>query len=170
MSLAKQLRPILEEVLPKKPDDAILGTKLLQLVKPRIIGDYADNSILMAFSGLAKDATSPIARIEQGFGYYRRPAPQIQIQPSNDGEGVSESKTGVIAEGGRDAQPEEKFRAFFIRNSQYDNRFPVHIEHTAGAHQPAGVNKWKFPDVLNSIGMLANRGMRDSGWIKRFSR
>jgi hypothetical protein len=45
-------------------------------------------------------------------------------------------------------QLEEKFRAFFIRQSQYQIRFPVHIEHTSASQQPSGVNKWKFPDVV----------------------
>lgn len=59
-------------------------------------------------------------------------------------------------------QLEEKFRAFFIPQSQYESRFPVHIEHTSASQQPSGVNKWKFPDVVEldweDVGEVSDEG------------
>jgi len=149
MSLSEQLKPILEKVLPQSPDEAILGTALLKLVRPEIPATYADNSIRQTFSSLSADSTSPIARVEQGFGYYRRPPQQKEsVVATSVIGGTDVSSFTREADGGRDLQPEEKFRAFFVRNSRYESRFPVHIEHTAGTRQPSGVNKWKFPDVV----------------------
>jgi hypothetical protein len=147
MNLPDQLRPILADILPLNPDAAIRGTELVQKVKSRVDGAYSDNSIRQAFSSLAADATSPIAKIESGHGYYRRQSPQVPISAPDEEPEEYRSPTSD-SRGTRANQPEEKFRAFFKRSSYLDNRFPVHIEHTAGARQPAGVAKWKYPDVV----------------------
>ena len=74
MNLAEQLLPILldPDVLPKSPEEPILGTALLEVVRERLQGSYSDNFIRSTFSALAADPTSPIAKVEQGFGYYPR--------------------------------------------------------------------------------------------------
>jgi hypothetical protein len=50
--------------------------------------------------------------------------------------------------GGRQIQPEEKFRSLFIRFAEFNNQFPMSVEHTSANKQKAGINKWKFPDVV----------------------
>ena len=56
--------------------------------------------------------------------------------------------TSATTEGTRNTQPEEKFRAIFMRYTEFNNQFPIHIEHTRASKQPSGVNEWKFPDVV----------------------
>ena len=150
MSLKDQLRVILKDVLPGTPEEAVFGTELIETVTPRLARTYAPTSILQTFSALAADSTSPIARIEQGFGYYRRPEAQVQkAEPATSVEAPSaETLRTSLPSRPRDIQLEEKFRAFFMRQSRYQSRFPVHIEHTSANQQPSGVNKWKFPDVV----------------------
>jgi hypothetical protein len=150
MTLQDQLCEILarEGVLPPDPDDAILGSKLLEKVQDHLSAPYSANSIRQTFSVLAADPTSPIARVAQGFGYYRRPAASVQAPISDEASDVRQPSAPPVVTGGREAQPEEKFRAFFLRLARLRSGFPVRVEHTSGAHQPAGVNKWKFPDVV----------------------
>lgn len=150
MTLLDQLRKILgrDDVLPMDPANAVMGSDLLEKVRPLLTEAYSDNSIRQTFSALAGDPTSPIARIEEGYGYYRR---VLHAAPDQAPLSTSEQATPLVttpAAGGRDTQLEEKFRAFFMRHEQMRSAFPVHVEHTAGARQPLGVNKWKFPDVV----------------------
>jgi hypothetical protein len=57
-----------------------------------------------------------------------------------------------------------------MRYSELNNRFPKHIEHTAGTRQRAGVNKWKFPDVVVlewEVGKMTDGGFRlDEGVLE----
>jgi hypothetical protein len=146
MSLYEQLREILSEngVLPDDPNDAIFGSELIEKIRSRV-KDYSDNSVRQTFSALAGDPTSPLAKVTHGIGYYRRPSAG---SPGSDRSDDSEAGAAGESEAGRGGQPEEKFRAFFMRHAWLRSSFPVKVEHTAGAQQPAGVNKWKFPDVV----------------------
>ena len=150
MSLYEQLRDILSsgDVLPTDPAEAILGSELLETVREKLDGEYSDNSIRQTFSALASDPTSPLARVEQGYGYYRRAKPDVPptIPRTSKAEGFGPA-TPALGDG-RDGQPEEKFRAFYLRHARLKQGFPLHVEHTSGLHQSAGVNKWKFPDVV----------------------
>lgn len=150
MSLVEQLRNLFAEtdILPAEPSNAILGSDLLERVRSQINGSYSDNSIRQTFSTLAGDATSPLARVEWGYGYYRRAKPEPLAETPSEPPASIESPAFAEPVGGRDAQPEEKFRAFFMRHTRLKQGFPVHVEHTAASHQVAGVNKWKFPDVV----------------------
>jgi hypothetical protein len=148
MTLVEQLRAILPDLLPTDPKDAIYGKELVEKVREQLSGTYADASLRWTFSHLAADPTSPIARVEQGYGYYRRPVPDQQpvvvaeVQPAEPAAAVPAPATG------RGDQPEEKFRAFFIRHARLVDRYPVAIDHVTAQRQRAGVNKWKFPDVV----------------------
>ena len=156
MTLDRQLRDILsdEQRLPSDPESAISGTELLTLVRPRLQGEYSENSLRQYFSSLAADPTSPLARAEGRYGYYRRPtsqrAPVVEVQndqPAQAGEPLpNEGREGT--EIGREGQLEEKFRAFYLRYVRLENQFPVRIEHVAAQRRRAGVNKWKFPDAI----------------------
>jgi hypothetical protein len=159
MSLRDQLNQILAEILPDDPSSAINGTELVSKVRPRLIGQYATNSLRQHFSVMAGDPSSPIAKVSQGHGYYRRP-----VVPPGQQVSVSSPEVLHVEEtGGRDLQREEKFRALFMRFAELESRFPVQIEHTAAARQHAGVNKWKFPDVVVlewDVGRITDEGYR----------
>lgn len=168
MTLLDRLRTILleKDVLPIEPAKAILGSDLLQVVRPQLEG-YADASIRQSFSALAVDPSSPLARVAQGHGYYRRPTPTEAAQsepwtPEDQAVSKDQSSPSQSAFVSRDFQSEERFRAFFVRYSKLRMGFPMKVEHTAGAHQPAGVNKWKFPDVVVLHWEVGNQ--RDDGF------
>jgi hypothetical protein len=149
MSLVEQLRLILADdgVLPDDPNSAISGTDLLVIVRPKLDGDYTDNSLRQTFSVLSADPTSPIARAERGYGYYRRPAHQQAVTVvSPDGDLAPKKRPDD--ELGREGQLEEKFRAFYLRYVKLENGFPVRIDHLTAQRRQAGVNKWKFPDAV----------------------
>lgn len=156
MSLQKKLREILsnEGVLPTDPEQAVFGSALFARIRDQL-ENYSENSIRQTFSQLASDPTSPIARVDQGFGYYRRPAPGTTVPVD---EPICLRQPSEPPPAGRDSQPEEKFRAFFLRHARLKSGFPVKVEHTSGAHQPAGVNKWKFPDVVVLDWEVADQG------------
>jgi hypothetical protein len=149
MSLIEQLRRILAEgnVLPADPNASISGTDLLELVRPKLTDKYSDNSLRQTFSVLSADPTSPIARAERGYGYYRRPIQQ-QASLILDAQGDAGAKEIIDADFGRDGQLEEKFRAFYLRYVRLENSFPVRIDHLTAQRRQAGVNKWKFPDAV----------------------
>jgi hypothetical protein len=72
MNLRDQLRNILPEILPHDPEEAIKGTELIRLVRLRLGDDYSDATLRYHFSILSYDSTSPIAKVDQGQGYYQR--------------------------------------------------------------------------------------------------
>lgn len=152
MTLNERLRQVLPEHLPEEPSQALSGTELVARLLPFMQGEYAENSIRQTLSVLAGDPTSPIARLEGSHGYYRRPLLQASSAESGpDGTDTAPANTPAEPEcpgTGREHQAEEKFRAFYLRLARWDTRFPMRIEHLAGQRQTAGVNKWKFPDLV----------------------
>ena len=159
-TLWEQLNQLFPEVLSPDPANAINGTKLLEKVRSHLEGEYAENSIRQHFSEMSQDPTSSIAKVADRQGYY--------LRKIENGETAIESppagppKDAGSAEG-RDAQLEEKFRSIFIRYAERSNLFPMHIEHTRAASRAAGVNRWKFPDVVLlgwGAGELTDQGYR----------
>ncbi len=74
MSLRERLHEILPDLLPRREEDAIKGTELIARVRG-VLGDtYSDRSLRSQFSLLALEPDSCLARIENGQGYYLRPA------------------------------------------------------------------------------------------------
>lgn len=152
MTLIEQLRAVLSSHLPEDPAQALSGMELVARLRSNIEGKYADGSIRQNLSILAADPTSPIARLEGGHGYYRRPLLQpgteeVQVSPASGGNQRSSADTEATGTG-RDNQAEEKFRALYLRLARWEARLPMRIEHLSGQRQPQGVNKWKFPDVI----------------------
>ncbi len=72
MNLREHLRHILPEILPTQPSEAIKGTELIRLVRFRLGDEYSDATLRYHFSILSYDPTSPIAKVDQGQGYYLR--------------------------------------------------------------------------------------------------
>ncbi|SKB08805.1 hypothetical protein SAMN02745166_05034 [Prosthecobacter debontii] len=77
MNLREQLRNILPDILPHDPEEAIKGTELIRLVRLRLGDDYSDATLRYHFSILSYDSTSPIAKVDQGQGYYQRVAKPV---------------------------------------------------------------------------------------------
>ncbi|MBZ0298119.1 MAG: hypothetical protein K8J31_00150 [Anaerolineae bacterium] len=146
-TLREQLIDILskDEVLPTNPEEAITGTSLLERIRPYLDRDANSGSIRAYFSLLSGEPTSPIAKVDQGQGYYRRKTEELASKPVGSKKSIEEAEA---TEAKRTQQREEKFRAIFIRYTELNNQFPMHIEHTKATRQPAGVNEWKFPDVV----------------------
>ncbi len=72
MNLRDQLKEILPDILPRNPAQAIKGTELIEMVKHRLKQDYSDATLRYHFSIMSCDPSSPIAKVEQGQGYYLR--------------------------------------------------------------------------------------------------
>jgi hypothetical protein len=160
-TLWDQLNRLFPEVLSPDPGEAINGTKLLEKITGRLDGEYAEGSIRQHFSEMSHDPTTSIAKVADRQGYYLRKAENresVVELPTDSATGLADSSEG------RDVQLEEKFRSIFIRHAERSNSFPMHVEHTrASGGRPAGVNRWKFPDVLLlswGAGELTDQGYR----------
>jgi hypothetical protein len=158
-TLWEQLDRLSHEVLSPDPGKAINGTKLLEKIRSKLDGEYSENSIRQHFSQMSKEPTSSIAKVTDGHGYYLRqqesgsPTP---LQPEA-------AKTSGEDPEGRELQLEEKFRSIFIRYSERSDLFPMHVEHTRASARVAGVNRWKFPDVVLlgwGVGEVTDQGYR----------
>jgi hypothetical protein len=153
-TLWDQLNKLFPEILSPDPSQAINGTELLERVRYRL-GDYSENSIRQHFSEMSHDPSSSIAKIADGHGYYLR---VIGGEPTPPAE-----STPTMAFG-RDFQSEEKFRSILMRHSEQENEFPMHVEHTRASRREAGVNQWKFPDVVllswGVVGKMTDQGYR----------
>ncbi len=161
-TLWEQLNKLYPEVLSPDPASAINGTKLLEKIAARLDGDYSENSIRQHFSEMSQDSTSSIAKVASGHGYYLRPQPEGQAAAA-DSVGPTSKIQPVEESAGRELQLEEKFRSIFMRYAERSNLFPMHIEHTRATTRAAGVNRWKFPDVvlLNwGVGEMTDQGYR----------
>jgi hypothetical protein len=163
-SLKEQLSGIFPKVLPNSSDEAINGTELIERVRPLLDGEYATQSLRQHFSAMSADPTSPIAKVDQGQGYYLRTSPQPIVASSDPALAEDTAPpTGSDGPAGRGDQWEEKFRSFFMRWSESSNLYPMMVEHTRGAKQRAGINKWKFPDVVLlrwEVGAVTDKGFR----------
>jgi hypothetical protein len=141
-TLWEQLNSLYPEVLSADPSQAINGTELLEKVRRRL-SEFAEDSIRQYFSLMSQDPTTSIAKITDGHGYYLR-----RTDSRWGDEPVAPELPRVP--GGREFQLEEKFRSIYMRYSEQEqaNQFPIHVEHTRAARREAGVNQWKFPDVV----------------------
>jgi len=145
-TLWDQLNLVFPLILKPDASKAINGTKLLELVKPKLEGDFSENAIRAYFSYMSQDPTTSLAKKSDSQGYYLR-GEKDQQQPSNV-LGIDTTVTAKVLST-RDEQPEEKFRAVFMRHSELTSlQFPMRIDHTSAKRKEAGVNQWKFPDVV----------------------
>jgi hypothetical protein len=156
-TLWEQLNGLYPKVLPSDPSKAINGTELLEKVRP-LLGKFAEDSIRQYFSLMSQDPTSSIAKKADGHGYYLRTA--------ESRAGTEPAAPEMVGEqGGREPQLEEKFRSIYMRYSEQEqgNQFPIHVEHTRAARRDAGVNYWKFPDIVVltwEVGKPTDQGYR----------
>jgi hypothetical protein len=145
MNLRDQLKEVLPEILPRNPAEAIKGTELIRLVKYRLRHEYTDATLRYHFSILCCDPASPIAKVDQGQGYYLR---QNRMATMGDSRTLAAAglRAGDLFQGGREAvdlalSRVAKFRALFARLVQADARFAFGL-----SSGPSPESLWKFPD------------------------
>lgn len=148
-NLPQRLTNILPDVLPATPEGRVFGGKLTKLLKEKdpSLSNYTDSSIRQTLSKLSGVPNSPIARYDQGFGYYARKLdPDGELEPE-----AHESADDQESDGSpRDQQREEKFRSLYIRYLKTElGVLAAKIDHTRSIHGVKGLNRWKFPDVIS---------------------
>ena len=137
MSLREQLRDILPQILPTDPSEAIKGTELIRLVRVKLKDDYSDATLRYHFSILSYDPSSPIAKVDQGQGYYLR----LSGRESKD----EAMRLQFYGDAGR--SPDEatarcaRFRSIVERHCVHGGRYPFTLMQT-----PGGL--WELPDLV----------------------
>lgn len=142
MNLREQLRHILPEILPQDPEEAIKGTELIRLVRLRLGDDYSDATLRYHFSILSYDSTSPIAKVDQGQGYYQR------LKKASLGLG-----SGRLLFGGSEVDEDvmqmrfERLLAIYERTSVLRSQYPFLLNGRDSA--PLEVKgQWDIPDLV----------------------
>ncbi len=137
MSLREQLRDILPQILPSNAADAIKGTELIRLVRYRLGDDYSDATLRYHFSILSYDPASPIAKVDQGQGYYMR------LNKNGASDATSGHRLFESSDETSDVNRNRlmRFRAIVERHCMHGSRhtFPL------TAH-PGG--NWELPDLI----------------------
>ena len=142
MNLREQLRQVLPDLLPTDPAEAVKGTELIRLVRLRLGDDYSDATLRYHFSILSYDPSSPIAKVDQGQGYYQR--------SKRNGTTPGQSRLDFFEQG----QPAdfqrlrfERVLAIFERLCLLRSRYPFVLN---GRHQK-GLRlegDWEVPDLV----------------------
>lgn len=150
MNLRDQLKEILPDILPRNPAQAIKGTELIELVKHRLKQEYSDATLRYHFSIMSCDPSSPIAKVEQGQGYYLRTATIHTMNSarnlfrsgdaSADGNGAFSGAEFGLAMGRA-----SKFRAVVRRYLESVRQYPFVFEESFS--QDAWANRWRVPDL-----------------------
>lgn len=143
MNLREQLRNILPDILPDDPEEAIKGTELIRLVRLRLGDDYSDATLRYHFSILSYDSTSPIAKVDQGQGYYQRLTKPISAHGS-----------GLLFGGGEHDGDTTQSRflrlmAIYERLSLLRSNYPFRLNgRSAGFLDVRG--QWEIPDLVTA--------------------
>ena len=143
MNLREHLRQLLPEILPSTPAEAIKGTELIRLVRYRLGDDYSDATLRYHFSILSYDPTSPIAKVDQGQGYY--------LRQRHSRSPADSSRTGLFDE--IDApvdlahQRYARVLAIYERLGWQRGQFPFVLNGRAGMPLRAD-GDWEVPDVV----------------------
>lgn len=151
MNLRDQLKDILPSILPRNPAQAIKGTELIELVKYRLKQGYSDATLRYHFSIMSCDPSSPIAKVEQGQGYYLRSTTIHSLNSARNLLGASQGMLGEdLSEGANQdlaIARANKFRAVVHRYFESIHRFPMAFERSF-SDQYANANRWRFPDMI----------------------
>ncbi len=148
MNLREQLKEVLPEILPSDPASAIKGTELIRLVKYRLRQEYSDATLRYHFSILCADPSSPIAKVDQGQGYYLRTTRVATLDDARALAAAGFTQAGMdLFQSGREVvdlarSRMAKVRALFLRVAAGDALFPYALPPTSS---PEGL--WKYPDV-----------------------
>jgi hypothetical protein len=163
MNLRDQLKEILPEILPSNPAEAIKGTELIRLVKYRLRQEYSDATLRYHFSIMCCDPGSPIAKVEQGQGYYLRRTLMGGGAPVT----MTQARLGMLFETDTEVldlavSRQQKLRAIFARDREVSGQFPFLFESSFAPGAPYE-NVWKCPDaaVIDwESGDVTERGIR----------
>lgn len=147
MNLRDQLKEILPEILPANPAEAIKGTELIRLAKYRLRQEYSDATLRYHFSIMCCDPGCPIAKVEQGQGYYLRRT----IMGGGAPVTMTQARLGMFFETDSEVldqafSRQQKFRAIFARDMENDGKFPFLFESSFAPGAPYE-NVWKCPDA-----------------------
>lgn len=148
MNLRDQLKEILPDILPRNPAQAIKGTELIEMVKHRLKQDYSDATLRYHFSIMSCDPSSPIAKVEQGQGYYLRTSTIHTVNSArnlfHNGNGESDS---LMHSADMDVSLARaaKFRAVVQRYLESVHQFPFSFEQSFS--MDAEANRWRVPDL-----------------------
>jgi hypothetical protein len=148
MNLRDQLKEILPEILPSDPASSIKGTELIRLVKYRLRQEYSDATLRYHFSILCADPSSPIAKVDQGQGYYLRTTRVATLEEARALAAAGFTQAGMdLFQSGREMvdlarSRMAKMRALYLRAAAADARFPFAL-----APSPSPEGLWKYPDV-----------------------
>ena len=150
MNLRDQLKEILPDILPRNPAQSIKGTELIELVKHLLKQDYSDATLRYHFSIMSCDPSSPIAKVEQGQGYYLRSSTIHSLNSARNmfqsGEGDYSSGSGMSTEDMDLAlRRASKFRAVAQRYLEAIQQLPFSFEESFSSD--AAANQWRVPDL-----------------------
>ncbi len=153
MSLREQLREILPEILPANPAEPVKGTDLIQLVKYRLKQNYSDATLRYHFSIMCCDPSSPIAKVDQGQGYYLRQQGFANINSARHSVSPLQARfsgslfdsAGSYADSA--ISRADQFCAIFQHIEEATGRFPFVFDSSFGADAPYE-NFWKCPDAV----------------------
>ena len=146
MNLRDQLKDILPDILPRNPAKAIKGTELIESVKDKLENGYSDATLRYHFSIMSCDPSSPIAKVEQGQGYYLR---STTIHTLNSARSMIFDDHG-LGMTSNDADLSiarvNKFRAVVQRYFESSSQFPFAFERSFSGENASG-NRWRVPDL-----------------------
>ena len=147
MNLRDQLKEILPALLPANPAAAIKGTDLIGLAKAKLRQEYSDATLRYHFTIMCSDPGSPIAKVEQGQGYYLRRHSGSGAAPS-----MTQARLNMFTETdsevlGRAGVRLQKLRAVIARDAATAGRFPFLFE-SSFASGASLDNVWKCPDAV----------------------
>ena len=144
MNLREHLRILRPEILPSSAADAIKGTDLIRLIRYRLGDEYSDATLRYHFSILSYDPTSPIAKVDQGQGYY--------LRTKRSATSALASRVGLFEPTGTaeiDAMRQRYLRviAIYERLCHQRGQFPFVLNGHSGL--PLRVESdWEVPDVV----------------------
>lgn len=143
MNLREQLRNILPDILPDDPEEAIKGTELIRLVRLRLGDDYSDATLRYHFSILSYDSTSPIAKVDQGQGYYQR------LSKPTSALGPGRLLFGGEVEGDVLQSRFQRMLAIYERLCLLRSRYPFRLN---GRVEPLPDERgfWDIPDLITA--------------------
>ena len=142
MNLREQLRNLLPDLLPDDPADAIKGTELIRLVRLRLGDGYSDATLRYHFSILSYDPTSPIAKVDQGQGYYQR---QKKLGGSNGV--IRQTFFDDASEGDQVWSRYLRLVAIYERLCLLRGHYPFLLNRTSSG-APSMEGEWDVPDLV----------------------
>lgn len=149
MNLRDQLKETLPDILPRNPAQAIKGTELIEMVKHRLKQDYSDATLRYHFSIMSCDPSAPIAKVEQGQGYYLRTSTIHSMNSARNlfrqGGGDADAYAEGGAELGAALARASKFRAVVHRYLESVRQYPFAFEESFSADPAASL--WRIPDL-----------------------